>query len=148
VGLWLTQTPNSRLLTELSTKAPDVKPAWERSVALAALANAQLSTGSVVQATQTAEQALLAAPSSAIAQWIGGKAFAQNKRESEAVLAFRRAIQLEPAWAEPHLLLADSLAKNPDTLKEAVDSYKSFIKHSKDENAKKLAQKKLEALRQ
>ena len=145
VGLWLTQPPNSKLLTE---KAPEVKPAWERSIALAALANAQLSAGSVALANQTAEKALLAAPSSAIAQWIAGKAAAHNKREQEAVTAFRRAIQLEPAWAEPHMLLADLLAKSPETLEQAAASYRNFLRFNKDENAHKLAQKKLQVLRQ
>jgi len=149
VGLWLTQSSSTRLLTELSAKAPEVKPAWERSIALAALANAQLSAGSVALANQTAEQALLAAPYSAIAQWISGKAaVAQSKREPEAVLAFRRAIQLEPAWAEPHLLLADVLARTPGNVEQAAASYRNFLRFNKDENAQKLAQKKLQALRQ
>ncbi|MCL2626636.1 MAG: tetratricopeptide repeat protein [Cystobacterineae bacterium] len=147
-GLWLAQSSNSKLLKELEAKVPTIKPAWERSIALAALANAQLSAGSVAQASQTAEKALLAAPSSAIAQWISGKAAAQNKREQEAVLAFQRATQLEPAWAEPHLLLADVLAKNPETVEQAFASYRNFLKYNKDESAQKLAQKKLQALRQ
>jgi len=148
VGLWLTQPFSSKWLTELSAKAPEIKPAWERSMALAALANAQLKAGSVALANQTAEKALLAAPSSAIAQWIVGKAAAQDKREKEAMVALRRAIQLEPAWAEPHLLLADILAKNPDTLGQALTSYQNFLNYNKDENARKLANKKLQALRQ
>ena len=148
VGVWLTQSPGSKLLTELSAKAPEIKPAWERSIALAVLANAQLHAGSVALANQTAEKALLAAPSSAIAQWIAGKAAAQNKREQEAVVALRRAIQLEPAWAEPHLLLADLLAKSPDTLEQALASYRNFFRFNKDEGAHKLAQRKLQAMRQ
>jgi tetratricopeptide (TPR) repeat protein len=148
VGLWLTQPSSSRLVQELASKAPEIKPAWERSIALAALANAQLSAGSIALANQTAEKALLAAPSSAVAQWIAGKAAVQSRREQDAVLAFRRAIQLEPAWAEPHLLLADLLAKSPSTLEQAAASYRNFLRYNKNENAQRLAQKKLQALRQ
>jgi|GEM_PF-1416642 len=149
VGLWLTQS-SPRLLAELSAKAPEVKPAWERSIALAALANAQLSAGaaSVALASQTAEQALLAAPSSAVAQWIAGKVAVHNRREQVALTALRRAIELEPAWAEPHLLLADLLARKQETWEQAAASYRNFDRLNKDEQAKKQVQQKLQALRQ
>ncbi|MCL2178210.1 MAG: tetratricopeptide repeat protein [Proteobacteria bacterium] len=147
-GLWLMQSSSSKLSKEFETKVSTIKPAWEKSIALAALANAQLSAGSVALAGQTAEKALLAAPSSAIAQWIVGKVAAQNKREAEAVLAFQRATQFEPAWAEAHLLLADVLAKSPNTVEQALVSYQNFFKYNKNEGAKKLVQKKLQMLRQ
>jgi predicted Zn-dependent protease len=148
IGLWLTQPFSAKLLTELETKAPEIKPAWERSLALSAWANAQLGAGAVAQANQTAERALLAAPSSAIAQWVAGKAAAQDKREQDAVLALQRATQLEPAWAEPYLLLADLLAKSPNTVEQAMAAYRNFLKYNRNESAQRLAQKKLQALRQ
>ncbi|MCL2013076.1 MAG: tetratricopeptide repeat protein [Cystobacterineae bacterium] len=148
VGFWLAQPPSSKLVAEMASKAPAIKPAWERSIALAAWANAQWSMGSLTQASQTAEKALLTAPSLAMAQWVFGKVAAHNKREQEAVLALRRAIQLEPAWAEPYVLLADLLAKRPETVEQAMVSYRNFLKLNKNRDAQKLVEKKLQALRQ
>src|SRR5262245_33848168 len=79
---------------EALAQAQDAVKAQETPAALAALARAQVRTQQNVAAMQSAEKALQAGASSAVAQEAHGEALLASGRAAEADAAFRKAMQL------------------------------------------------------
>jgi superkiller protein 3 len=89
---------------------------------LAALARAQARVGDSAAAVQTAEKALQAGASSALAHEAKGDALLAAGRKDEAVASYRKALELDPKWNRARIGLAAALTaagKHADAVAEA-----------------------------
>jgi tetratricopeptide (TPR) repeat protein len=91
------------------SQAQDAVKAQETPSSLAALARAQVRTQQNVAALQSAEKAVQAGATSAVAQEAHGEALLAAGRSAEAEAAFRKASQLDPKMAEAQVGLSQAL---------------------------------------
>lgn len=91
------------------SQAQEAVKAQETPAALAALARAQVRTQQNVAALQSADKAVQAGATSAIAQEAHGEALLASGRNAEAEAAFRKATQLDPKMAEAQVGLSQAL---------------------------------------
>src|SRR5439155_493886 len=92
---------------------------------LAALARAQVRTQQNVAALQTAEKAVQAGATSAVAQEAHGEGLLAGGRGAEAAAAFRKASQLDPKMAEAQVGLSQALLAENKAVEAVAEARKA-----------------------
>lgn len=116
-------------LLQLAAAAPS---SWDRVNARALASRALLGAGALKDARKEAEEAVLAGPTSAQAQYALGLAALRGKDLATATAAFSRAVQLDAGDPEILLALADALAASDAELPRAVAAYEAFLRLGAD----------------
>jgi tetratricopeptide (TPR) repeat protein len=131
VGMHASRLPSgtrgaARELTELSGKA---KRVWERAWAKATLARVYLALGSLKDARKAAEDAVAAAPTSAVAQLSLGLVALRQRDDEAARAALTQAASLDPSHGPAQMALADFYAKGgPEEAAKAYEAYQTFLR--------------------
>jgi len=110
---------------EALTQAQEAVKAQESPAALAALARAQVRTQQNVAALQSAEKAVQAGATSAVAQEAHGEALLASGRHAEAEAAFRKAMQSDPKMAEAQVGLSQALLAQKKTVEAVAEARKA-----------------------
>jgi tetratricopeptide (TPR) repeat protein len=110
---------------EALSQAQDAVKAQETPAALAALARAQVRTQQNVAALQTADKAVQAGATSAVAQEAYGEALLASGRNAEAEAAFRKAMQIDPKMAEAQVGLSHALLAQKKAAEAVAEARKA-----------------------
>ncbi|HLL53658.1 MAG TPA: tetratricopeptide repeat protein, partial [Myxococcaceae bacterium] len=130
IGLQLAKLPGGAkaAVKELPELAKGAARPWERALAWATLARAELALGNTNQARKAAEQAVQLAPLSGEAQLARGLVAVRQRDEATAKGALEKAAEREPAHAGVHLALGDLLSRSEAELDRARQAYEAYLR--------------------
>lgn len=130
------------MLHDARGRPTEARRAWERALeedlsmypARAALARLSLRERKAAEAVEHTSQVVEIAPDDAVMHFEHGNALMAANRRDDAIEAYRRAIQLEPHWADPWLRLGVGLenAGEPD---QAAAAYAGYLQRAPRRNA-------------
>ena len=129
------------MLHDARGRPAEARRAWERALeedlsmypARAALGRLSLRERKAAEAVEHTSQAVEIAPGDAVMHYEHGNALMAANRRDDAIEAYRRAIHLEPHWADPYLRLGVGL-ENAAQLDEATAAYGTFLQRAPRRN--------------
>lgn len=141
-------TTKNKAHAELLKLVKGSQNAWERAFLQGTLARVMLEERDARSARATAEQALQSQPFHPAAHFALAEVALKQKDEAKALEELQRTIELDGAWAEPHLVLADLLARGTDEQQQkALEQYSAVEDLSQNDGDVARAKKASAALK-
>ena len=141
-------TTKNKARAELLKLIKGSQNAWERAFLQGTLARVLLEERDYKSARAMADEALQSQPFHPAAHFASAEVALKQKDEARAIEELQKTTELDGAWAEAHLLLADLLAKGTDEQqKKAVDQYSAVEDLSQNEGDVAKAKKAKAALK-